>query len=253
LGLLLTIFNRTTNLFEPDPFLEVARAQPAWIAGGLSTVVYGFASTKLKTIRGPLCVGFLILTGGLVGLATIQPGDSTSAIVFSGLVGMGFGAPLALIIAGVQLSTPFHLIATATALTTSSRAVAVAMFTAIYSATVSDRLAKYIPNYVAEAALRAGLPKTSLPAFVGAIASKNATALPTIPGVTPLIIGAGIGAVKHAFADGVRVVFMIAAPFGALACIACFFLGDMKATMNYHVDAPMENLYAKHHHREQHA
>ena len=242
--------SRTTSLFETDPFLEVARAQPAWICGGLSTVVYGFASTKLKSIRAPLIVGFLILTSGLVGLATIQPNNSASAIVFSGLVGLGFGAPLALIIAGVQLSTPYNLIATATALTTSSRSVAAAVFTAIYSATVSDRLAKYIPSYVAEAAVRAGLPLSSVPAFVGALASNNATALPKIPGVSPLIIDAGVNALKQAFADGIRAVFMIAAPFGALACIACFFLGDMKATMNYHVDAPMEDLHAKHNHRE---
>jgi hypothetical protein len=166
------------------------------------------------------------------------------------LVGLGFGAPPALIIAGVQLSTPYHLIATATALTTSSRAVASATFTAIYSATVSDRLAKYIPGYIAEAALRAGLPKSPLPAFVSAFASNNATAPPSIPGVTPVVIDSGVNALKQAFADGIRAVFMIAAPFRALACVACFFLSDMKATVNYHVDAPMEDLHAKHHHEE---
>ena len=191
------------------------------------------------------------MTGGLAGLATTQPGDSTKAIVFSGLVGLGFGAPLALIIAGVQLSTPYHLIATATALTTSTRAVAAAMFTAIYSAVVNNRLDEYIPSYVTKAAVRAGLPITSVPAFVGALASNNATALPHIPGVTPLVIGSGVNALKHAFADGLRAVFMIAAPFGALACIACFFLGDMEAVMNYHVDAPMEDLHAKNHHEGQ--
>jgi len=243
--------DRTTSLFTQDPFLEVARGQPAWICGAFSTVVYGFASTKLKTIRAPLFVGFLILTGGVVGLATIQPGDSTSAIIFAGLFGVGFGAPLALIIAGVQLSTPFHLIATATALTTSTRAVSAAMFTAIYSAVINGRITKYVPSYVAEAAVRAGLPMTSVSAFVGALASNNATALPQIPGVTPVVIGAGVNALKQAFADGIRAVFMIAAPFGAVACIACFFLGDMKNVMNYHVDAPMEDLHAKHHHGEE--
>jgi hypothetical protein len=53
-----------------------------------------------------LSIGFLILTGGLIGLVTIQPRDSTSAIAFSGLVGLGFSASLALISARVQLSTP---------------------------------------------------------------------------------------------------------------------------------------------------
>ncbi|KAN0116759.1 putative siderophore iron transporter [Hyaloscypha variabilis] len=238
----------TISLFTQDPFLEVARAQPAWICGGLSTVVYGFASTKLKTIRGPICVGFAIMTGGMIGLATIEPGDSTRTIVFAGMFGLGFGAPLALLIAGVQLSTPYHLIATATALTTSTRAVAVAMFTAIYSAVVNNRLNNYIPSYVAPAAIRAGLPITSVPAFVVALAADDMPALLKVPGITPAVIAAGVTALKQALADGIRVVFIIAAPFAAAACVACFFLGDLKAVMNYHVDAPVEELHAKRHH-----
>lgn len=192
-------------------------------------------------------MGFFLLTAGIIGFATIQPNDSTRAIIFAGLAGLGFGGPLVLIIAGVQLSTPHHLIATATALTTSARAVSATTFTAIYAATLNTRLANYIPSYVAEAALKAGLPKSSLMAFVGALASNDAAVLPKIPGVTPSIIGAGVVALKQAFADGLRAVYIIAAAFGALACFACLFLGDLKTTMNYHVDAPVEDLHAKHH------
>lgn len=193
-------------------------------------------------------VGFLLLTAGIVGFATVQPSDSTSAIIFSGLAGMGFGGPLVLIIAGVQLSTPHHLIATATAVTTSARAVSATVFTAIYAAALNTRLAEYIPSYVAEAALGAGLPKSSLGAFIEALAGNDAAALPNIPGVTPAIIKTGVAALTQAFADGLRVVYIIAAPFGVLACIACFFLGDLKKTMSYHVDAPVEDLHAKRHH-----
>jgi hypothetical protein len=230
--------------------LEVAKGQSFWVAGALTTVVYGYVSTKLRTIRGPLFVGLLLLTAGIIGLATIQPGDSTRAITFSGLDGLGFGAPLVLVIAGVQLSTPHHLIATATAVTTSARAVSATAFTAIFSATLTSRFATYITSYVAEAALINGLPKGSLDAFVRALAGNDTAALPGIPGVTPAVIRAGVATLIQAFADRLRVVYIIAAPFGALACIACFFLGDMKKTMNYHVDAPVEDLHAKHHHRE---
>ncbi len=239
---------RTTSLFETDPFLEVARGQPFWIATGLSTVVYGYASTKLRTIRSPLFVGFVLLTAGIVGLATIQPNDSTSAIVFSGLAGIGFGAPLVLVIAGVQLSTPYHLIATATAVTTAARAISTSAFTAIFAAALNTHLNNYIPGYIATAALEARLPPASIKAFVEALAGDDPAALKTIPGVTPAIIAAGVAALKQALADGIRVVFIIAAPFGAVACIACFFLGDLKETMNYHVDAPIEDLHAKHRH-----
>lgn len=192
-----------------------------------------------------MLVGFLLLTAGIVGLATIQPSDSTRTMVFSGLAGLGFGAPLVLVVAGVQLSTPHHLIATATALTTSSRAVSATVFTAIYAAALNTRLDKYIPTYVAEAAIRAGLPKTSVAAFVKAFASNNKAALSTVVGLKPSIIAAGVIALKQAFADGIRVVFIIAAPFGALAFISCFFLGDLKETMTYRVDAPVEDLHAK--------
>lgn len=250
--LLTTLFCSTSSLFETDPFLLAAREQAIWVSCGLSTVVYGYVSTKLRTVRSPLFVGFLLFTGGIIGLATIQPGESIMAIVFAGLSGLGMGGPIVVIIAAIQLSTPHHLIATATAVSTSSRALSATVFIAIYRAALTTRLDKYIPDYIGAAAVKAGLPQSSLKEFIGALAGDDATALSGIPGVTPTIINAGVAALKQAYTDGLRVVYMIAAPFGAAACIACFFLGDLKSVMNYSVDAPVEDLHAKHH-RGEHA
>lgn len=193
----------------------------------------------------PLFVGFLIFTCGIIGLATIEPGDNINSLAFAALAGIGFGAPLILIITGVQLSTPHRLIATATAVTTSSRAVAATVFTAIYAAAFSNHLDVKLPDYVASAAARAGLPASSLKAFVGALLSKDEAGLSQVVGISPSIIAAGVSAVKQAFADSLRVVYIIAVPFGVLACVLCLFLGDMRNTMNYHVDAPVEDLHAK--------
>ncbi|TQS33405.1 hypothetical protein Golomagni_06251, partial [Golovinomyces magnicellulatus] len=235
----------TSSLFESDPLKQVARLQPFWIACGLSTLVYGFASAKLRSIRSPLFFGFLIYTAGTVGLSTIQPGDSTRAIIFAGLSGMGFGAPLILVVAGVQLSTPHSLIATATAATTSARAISATVFTAIYSAALSTRLSDYAPRYIAKAALAAGLPSDSVEQFVSALTSHNTTLLKDIPGVNSYIIRSGMEAVKQSYADSVRIVFIIAAPFGAVACIICLTLGNLSSTMNYQVNSPLEKLSAK--------
>lgn len=213
----------------------------------LTTVLWGYWSTKRQTIRSPLFTGFLLFTAGIIGLATIEPTDELNALIFSCLAGMGFGAPLILIITGVQLSTPHHLIATATAVTTSSRAVAATVFTAIYAAAFTSRLDVKLPAYVAAASVKAGLPPSSLKAFITDLVGKDTAALAKVPGVTPTIIQAALVALKQAFADSVRVVYIIAVPFGVLACIACLFLGDMKKTMNYRVDAPVEDLHAKHH------
>lgn len=233
------------NLFEKDPFLLVARLQPFWVACMLTTVVWGYWSARLRIIREPLFAGFLIFTAGVVGLATIQPSQSTHAIVFASLAGIGFGAPLILIITGVQLSTPHQLIATATAVTTSSRAAAATVFTAIYAAAFSSRLDANLPGYIGKAAIEAGLPRSSLHAFIRALAGSDSSALSSIPGVNSTIVYSSDEAIRRAFADSLRVVYIIAVPFGVLACIACLFLGDLKGTMNYHVDAPLEVIHAK--------
>ncbi|KAJ5296876.1 polyketide synthase [Penicillium atrosanguineum] len=238
----------TTSLFTDDPFLMAARLQPFWVASGLSTVFYGYWSTRFRMIRAPLFVGFLLFTAGIVGLATLAPEDELSALIFSALAGMGFGAPLILLIAAVQLSTPHHLIATATAATTCSRAVAAAVFTAIFSTAFETRIGKNLPADVAQAVLKAGLPSSSVKAFIGALSSNDTAALSKIPGVSSAIVSAGVAALKQAYADSLRVVYIIAAPFGLLACLTCFFLGDLKKVMDYAVEAPVEDLHAKRSH-----
>lgn len=176
----------------------------------------------------------------MIGLSTVQPGQSINAIAFSCLLGIGFGAALTLIVTGVQLSTPHALIATATACTTSSRAVAGAMFSAIYTAAFNTRLKKFLPEYIAKSALAAGLPASSIADFIQALSEADTVALGKVPGVTPTIIALGTRALQQAYADSLRVVFIIAVPFGVVGCIACCFLGDLSETMNYHVDAPIE-------------
>lgn len=239
--------HRTTELFTKDAFLLAAREQPFWIAGGIGTVIYGYVSTRFRSIRAPLFIGFLLFTAGVVGLATIQLKDEISVLAFSGLAGLGFGSPLILLIAAVQLSTPHHLIATATAATTCSRAIAATVFTAIFSAAFNARAQKFIPDYVSQAVLDAGLPSTSVGDFVKAIAAGDESALSSVAGVDIGILSAGTNAAKQAFADSLRVVYIIAAPFGLLACICCFFLGDLRLAMNYAVDAPLEALHPRYH------
>ena len=205
LELLTSLCYRTGSLFETDPLLLAVRELPYWVGAGFSTVVYGYTSSKFKSIRVPLGVGFLLLTAGVIGLATVQPGQSTNAIVLGGLAGIGFGGPLVLIVAGVQLAIPHHLIATATAVTTSARAVAATVFTAIYAAAASNRADRLIPEYVSSAALGAGLPAKSLPDFIPAFAANDQPAIAAVTGVTPAILAASASALKQAFADSFRV------------------------------------------------
>lgn len=178
-------------------------------------------------------------------MCTIQPGDLGAAIASSTFIGIGFAGPLILVVTGVQLSTPHKWIATATACTTSARALAGAMFSTINATLFTTRLQQFLPSYVATAALGSGLPTSSVQDFVLALSEGNATELLAIPGVNSAIIEQGTDALKQAYADSIRIVFIVAVPFGVVACVASWFLGDLRKTMNYHVDAPIEEMHAK--------
>ncbi|OAL20453.1 hypothetical protein AYO22_08947 [Fonsecaea multimorphosa] len=232
-------------LFTTDPILVVLRSQAAWIPVLLSTIPWGYASTHFRTIREPLLLGNVIMTAGMVGLATVQPGQSTNAIAFACVAGLGFGAPLVLTVSGAQLVVPHKVLATASAVTTTARAIGVAIFTAIFTAAFNTRIKDYLPKYITTAAKASGLPDSSIPAFIKALAAGQTAMLAKVPGITPQIIAKGFIALQQAYADSIRVVFIIAAAIGLLGSFACLFLGDMKKTMNYRVDAPVEELHAK--------
>ncbi|RSH79191.1 uncharacterized protein EHS24_001230 [Apiotrichum porosum] len=241
-------YPQLTTIFTTDPFISSLRQMPYWVAASVCTVIYGFWSSKRRTVRSPVIVGFALLTAGVAGLATVQPLQSTNAIIFSGLAGIGFAGPLILLIAAVQLSVPHHLIATATAVLTSSRAVAASVFTAIFGAAVSSEMPVKLPAYTAAAAIKAGLDPQYVSQFVGDMLGGDTSALQSIPGITLTIIEAGKAAVLQANADSFRYVFIIAAPFGAAACLISWFIGDLSDVMNYHVDAPVEELHAREKH-----
>lgn len=127
---------------------------------------------------------------------------------------------------------------------------AATVFTAIYSAAVTTRVSKFLPEYVANAAIANGLPTSSVASFISTLAAGKTAALSTIQGVTPSIIAAGVAALKQAYADSFRVVFMIAAPLGAVAIGLIFLLGGVASKMTYRVDAPVEDLHAKNNRRD---
>ena len=192
-----------------------------------------------RAVDGRVCAS----PGCNVGLATIQPGQSTRALAFAALLGAGFAAPLVLVVTGVQLVTPHRLIATATACTTTSCAISGAVFSAIYTVAFTNKLEHDLPALIAQAAASNGLPAASIPGLIEAPSTADAAALPHIEGVNPKIIAAASSALQHAYANSVRLVYIIAAPFALLAIVICWALGNVKPTMNYRTDAAIEDIY----------
>ena len=220
--------------------------------GGLAvgTPIFGYVGVKLRSIRETLTVGHIICLVGTIGMSTIQPGQNARSLVFVALSGFGTAAVLSQAIAGVQLASPHRHVATATAVAVISRAVSSSSFTSMYSAVVANKLGVYIPEYIANAVVAAGLPVESVPDIILALTGSRPEAVASVPGVTEADINAGVQGLQQAYADGLRYPFIIACPFIFLAAVASWFITDLKAIMNYHVDAPVEKLNAKGGHDE---
>ena len=236
----------TSSIYEPDPFKAVARQMPFWLTTLFFTGVWAWVSIRLRRIREPLIVAFAIFAAALAAMASIQPGSSTAFIVYAGVAGIGFSGLIVLILTATHLAVPHALITTATAITVASRSISASVAAAVYIAVFSSRLKHRLPEYVGQAAVAAGLPPSSIPAFVQAIAATNIAGLGNVPDVTPAIIAAGIAAFKRAFLDSARVVYIIAASLGGLSVALCLIMGNQRSRMDYVVDAPVERLEAKH-------
>lgn len=89
-----------------------------------------------------------------------------------------------------------------------------AIFTAKFSANLGPK--------IAGAVLPLGLPLSSLPALIGDLASNNQTALPSVPGITPQIIGAGVGGLFEAYSIGFRYVWICAGCLTVIGAVCKF-------------------------------
>lgn len=62
--------------------------------------------------------------------------------------------------------------------------------------------------------------------MISELAANNATGLATVPGVTPQIIGAGVGGLYEAYSLGFRFVWVAAGCFTVIAAVCKFLLGS---------------------------
>jgi hypothetical protein len=77
---------------------------------------------------------------------------------------------------------------------------------------------------IAQAALAAGLPTSSLEQFVGNLMHHNETGVQQTPGVTPDIVEAGLNVLLGTFAKGFQHVWITAAAFVSLAVVGGYLL-----------------------------
>lgn len=90
------------------------------------------------------------------------------------------------------------------------RGVIATFGTTIYIVVLSNRLAMTTPERVPGALTQAGLPASSIAGFIAAIPTGSCA---NVPGVSPVIISAGVTAYKHALVLAYRTVFLTTLAF----------------------------------------
>jgi len=109
-----------------------------------------------------------------------------------------------------------------------------AVATAIYSAILSNRFASELPRHIANVVEETNFAPADDSKLLSAAALNTATAYKAVPGITPEVITAAQTAVKLAYVQAFKLVYLIALAFGGLAVISAFFtksIPEEKKTM----------------------
>jgi hypothetical protein len=165
----------------------------------------------------------LVLTSYSAGIMfiTAKVDSSTQYLIADGLAGVGFAAPLTLLIVVAQLCTPPLLIGTASALMSTSRALGAAVATACYAAIFTSKLTPILGPNIASALIANGLaPANAAGATAGIIAAAGAAFTPALalraPGMNADLVNVGFAAARQSYLEAYKYVWALLIAFSVL-------------------------------------
>ncbi|OAL22854.1 hypothetical protein AYO22_06762 [Fonsecaea multimorphosa] len=136
----------------------------------------------------------------------------------------------------IQLESNDVDLGTVYAIIYSSRAIVGSIMTAVYLAILSSKITSEILKYVPDAAVKAGLPDSSVAQLLVAIAAGGTPdTLSKVPGVTASVNEAVGAALVVAYTAAYSYVYYAAIAFGGVGLIACFCMRDYDQYLTNHV------------------
>lgn len=185
-------------------------------------------------MKNPLILTYAIFLVVSICYATIKANDSydRAQYGFAVLAGIGQSGPLTLILALVQFSAPHAFIATASGFALSARAIGGAFGSAVLDAIINGKVEAHLAPQVGAAAVQAGLPKSSVPALIEAIATGEFDA---VNGLDDKILVAALDVSHSVYAEAYRLAWASIIPFVVLAIVAVLFIRQVKELMTEYV------------------
>lgn len=140
----------------------------------------------------------------------------------------------------VQFTAPHAFLSTATGLAFSARAIGGAFGSAVLNAIINGRLDSQYATAVTTAAVGAGLPESSIPALLTALAAGKIGSV--VAGATPKVWAATLDASRWQYAEAYRLAWASVIPFVVLAIVAVACLKGVRELMTEKVEATVERV-----------
>lgn len=96
-------------------------------------------------------------------------------------------------------------------------------------------MADYYKSIVAPSVLQAGLPVTSLQAFITALAGGDTADIEAIPGVTPTILEVAAASMRTTYSKAFKIVFLVCLAFCGVAVISSYWAPNVEERLNHDV------------------
>ncbi|KAK6437671.1 hypothetical protein LTR95_006131 [Oleoguttula sp. CCFEE 5521] len=173
-------------------------------------------------------VGFMIVQTALIGsLASVGLDDKVQAIVTIIVLATTITPPQLLAFVMISMNIDDQVdIGVANGLASTFRLMGGAVATAIYSAILSNRFTSELPKKMAPVIAANNISASSAASLLKSAALNTAAAYKSalsLPGVTATVIGSTQRAVKLAYVDAFKMVYLIALAFGGVAIICAAF------------------------------
>ena len=173
-----------------------------------------------------------VLADLIPGTAVCTPNTQTAAILLATLTCVAIGWVYAV---ASTLTTIFVAnqqdIGVANGLGISLKTLLGTSCVSIYESILVHKMQTAVSEYVVPAVLKAGLPESSLAAYLTALNAGTTSALETVPGINSMIITVGRAAIKPATIEASRPVFLASIAFGIIAILLAVFVPNVEELM----------------------
>ena len=245
------IFYSAVNSVVPQLTLNLGFEDNAWsisvrqLSSSATTMVavvpIVWYATQYKDVKTPLLATFVIFLAATICYAALTPKMNAAQVGYNVLVAVGQAGPLTLLVAIIQLVTPHEHLSTATGVAFSARAIGGAFGSAVLTAIINGKLNSNYAKDVGNAAMNAGLPESSVDAFLQALQDESGSGISSVPGLNEDITQEAVNASQLVYAAAYRLAWSSIIPFVVLAIVALACLRNVKDLMTEKVEAPIEH------------